>query len=259
MTAHTTEVGTCRVADLQAALLGTSCTPQAEAHARVVHQALPRVWELSHAGRDWIGTLLAQLSPLDLAQVADLGCGLPRRSPSSAPDPVDTHEYAFAAGMGRCAYLDCDPDVVACRTGLALDRGGAAVADITDPCQVRAALAACAINLGEPVVLVLGWVLALLDDDQAHGVLASLSALAAEGSYLAVSHPTGWGPWSTLLTRATGARVRSRSAQDLLDLLAGAGLHPHQGPTPVDAWPQPACPTPGTDVLCALARIGGAR
>ncbi len=260
MNAHSTAPEPCSVAEIQAALLGASTTPRAEAYARMMHQVVPRAWGLAHAGRDWVGALLTQLRPWGLTQVADLGCGMPRRTPGIASHPVDTHEYALAVRMRRCAYLDVDPAVVEQRrAGLVSYQGGAALADLTDPAQVRAGLAACGIDPHQPTVLVLGWVLALLDDDQALGVLASLSNLVAPDSYVAVSHPSGYGLWSAQMTRTTGARVQPRSTQDLLDLMVRAGLAPHQGPTPVAAWPTPACPTPGTDVLCALARIGDRR
>ncbi len=260
MNAHTAEPETCSVAEVQAALLGASTTPRAEAYARVLHQAVPRAWGLAHAGRDWVGALLTQLRPWGLTQVADLGCGMPRRTPATAPHPVDTHEYAFAAGVRRCAYLDVDPAVVEHRrAGLAPFQGGSAQANITDPAQLRAGLAACGIDPHQPTVLILGWVLALLDDDQVLGVLASLPTLVAPDSYVAVSHPTGRGPWSALMTHATNTPVRPRSTPHLLDLMTQSGMVPHQGPTPVAAWPVPACPAPGTDVLCALARTGGRR
>ncbi|NKY96751.1 SAM-dependent methyltransferase [Nocardiopsis alborubida] len=260
MNAHTTAPEPCSVAEVQAALLGVSTTPRAEAYARMMHQVVPRAWGLAHAGRDWVGALLTQLRPWGLTQVADLGCGMPRRTPATASHPVDTHEYALAVRMRRCAYLDIDPAVVEHRrAGLAPYQGGAALADLTDLAQVRAGLAACDIDPHQPTVLILGWVLALLDDDQALSVLASLPNLVAPDSYVAVSHPTGRGPWSALMTRTTGALVQFRSAPHLLDLMTQSGMVPHQGPTPVTAWPTPACPTPGTDVLCALARIGGQR
>ncbi|GAA1095613.1 SAM-dependent methyltransferase [Nocardiopsis metallicus] len=251
-----TDLPTCTIADLQSALLGANASPEARAHARRLHQVAPRMWELTQAGRDWTGSLLHQLRPWDMEQVVDLGCGMPRRTPSSGPAAVDTHEYAAAAGVRRCAYVDVDPDVVRARQNLARSTDGAVMADITDPEHLRHQLATCGIDPHRPTLVLLGEVLACMDDAQALHVLYTLTDLFATG-FVAVSHLSGLGPAPGALTGATRQRVRARSAEEIRALLEAAALEPHQGPTPLSSWPRPMCPTPGTDLLGALARIGG--
>ncbi|GAA1468205.1 SAM-dependent methyltransferase [Nocardiopsis exhalans] len=251
-----TDLPTCTIADLQSALLGANASPEARAHARRLHQVAPRMWELAQAGRDWAGSLLHQLRPWDMEQVVDLGCGMPRRTPSSGPAAVDTHEYAAAAGVRRCAYVDVDPDVVRARQNLARSTDGAVMADITDPEHLRHQLATCGIAPHRPTLVLLGEVLACMDDAQVVHVLGLVDNHFTAG-FIALSHLSGLGPAPAALTRATGHRVRARSAEELLALLDQAGLAPYQGPTPVAAWPLPSCPTPGTDLLGTLARTGG--
>jgi hypothetical protein len=251
-----THLPTCTMADLQSALLGTAASQEAQQQARHLHQLAPQVWELTQASRDWTGVLLHQLRPWGVEQVVDLGCGIPRRTPTSSPDPVDTHEYAAATGVVRCAYVDVDPDVVRTRQGLPPFRGGAVLADITDPEHLHHQLDSCGIDPARPTLVLLGWVLACMDNAQAVHVLGLVDKHFTAGR-IALSHLSGLGPVPAALTRATGHRVRARSAEELLALLVQAGLAPYQGPTPVAAWPLPAYPTPGTDVLCALARTGG--
>lgn len=257
---NTSRTSTCTMADLQAALLGAGASPEAVAHAQALQHVAPRIWGLTWSGREWIGALVRHLRPWGVEQVVDLGCGMPTRVGARGPVPVETHEHAFAAGMRRCAYVDVEPEVIRARCGLPSYRGGAALADITVADQLHHALAECGIDPDRPTLVLLGWVLGWMDDAQVTHTLGLIGGLFTHPlSLVAVSHLSGWGPAPGRFIHATGQHVYARSAQDLLALLGQAGLHPHQGPTPVEHWPLPHEPTPGTDVLCALARIGGRR
>jgi hypothetical protein len=247
-------------AGIQDALLGgRHHTPGDRSAAQQIAALNPRAVELAHAGRDWVGTLLRDLAPFRIGQVADLGCGMPR--PSST-GPANTHEFTPPRDLRpRCAYLDIDPAVVACRDTLPSWAGGAARADLTCLDQVHDAMLACGLDLARPVLAVLGQVLIHLDDDQVTALLGGLADLLAPGSYLALSHPVGAHTIraAPALAEATGLTVHTRTQTQLTDLLHQVPVAFLLGPHPVGAWPRPAIPTGGADLVCALARTGRRR
>jgi hypothetical protein len=239
---------------------GRHHTPGDRFAAQQIAALHPRAVDLAHAGRDWAGTLLRDLSPYQIDQVADLGCGLPR--PSTGAGQANTHDFTPPHGTTlRCAYLDADPAVVACRDTLPPWAGGAARADLSCLDQVHDALLACGLDLTRPVLAVLGQVLIHLDDDQLTALLGGLADLLAPGSYLALSHPVGAHTIraAPALAEATGLTVHTRTQTQLTDLLHQVPVAFLLGPHPVGAWPRPAIPTGGADLVCALARTGRRR
>jgi hypothetical protein len=219
-------------------------------------EACPGLRGMVRDNRAFLGRAVTWAAGQGIAQFLDLGTGLPLH-------PA-VHESARAVLPGaRVAYVD--NDAMACchvRALLATDeRVQAAEADLTDPAAVLAdpALRA-AIDLAEPVCVVLGLVLGFLPARQAREVVDAYADLVAPGSCVVVScgQCDDETLWKQLSEAYTVADVYHHSPAEVEGFLAGLeavppGIVAAQGwrggwrDTPVTRG-APAC------VLAAVAR-----
>jgi O-methyltransferase involved in polyketide biosynthesis len=120
-----------------------------------------------------------------IRQFLDLGTGIP-----TAPN---THEVAQGVASGsRVVYVASDPMVLAHARALLTSspQGRCAYvdADVRDPEKILS-IAAEALDLTEPVAVLLAAVLPFVpDDDDPHGIVRRLTAAVPAGSYLVISH-----------------------------------------------------------------------
>jgi S-adenosyl methyltransferase len=121
----------------------------------------------------------------EMAQVIDLGCGLPV-SPAGFPW---VHEAARVVRPGvTVAYVDNDPLVNAFARGLAGPGTAAVLADLRDPGAVPDSPALLSvIDPGRPVLLLAAAVLHFMSPGEAAKVLADYRERLAPGSLIAVS------------------------------------------------------------------------
>jgi O-methyltransferase involved in polyketide biosynthesis len=196
-------------------------------------------------------------------QVVDLGSGLPA--------PGSTHALAqHAHASARVVYVDCDPAVIA-RVQAALACNGQADAihgDLRDPERVFSDPSLRAlVNLDEPVAVVLGAVLHFInDDEQPHGIVATIKRTVAPGSYLALSHATGDDLPPDVarrvrdLYRSAAASLTLRSVQEVTRFLDSLDII-RPGVVNCSAWrPGYAVPEPRRTLCYAgLGRKGDVR
>jgi hypothetical protein len=165
--------------------------------------------------------------------------------------------------LSRVVYVDNDPVVVSHARAL-LCRGPGVCAiegDLRDPAgildhpDVRAL-----VDLGEPVAVLLTAVLHFLpDDDGPHKLVEMLTAAAAPGSYLVLSHASGEdiGPEAAGQVRELYARASApavlRSRADIARFFEGLELVP-PGVGDVAAW----CPGASPAGLGRTIVLGGA-
>ena len=139
------------------------------------------------ANRAFLVRAVRYLAEAGIRQFLDVGTGIPTAS--------NTHEVAQSAAPDcRVVYVDNDPIVLLhARALLVSNRDGACAyvdADFRDPDKILAG-AAKLIDFRQPVALMLLGILQLIPDkDDPWGVVKTLLAAMAPGSYLAVTHPT---------------------------------------------------------------------
>jgi hypothetical protein len=161
-----------------------------------------------------------------IRQFLDIGSGIPTLG--------NVHEVAQqAAPDARVLYVDIDPVAVAHSRAIldGNDRATAINADLRDPKRIlddpelRAVL-----DLSQPVALLLVAVLHFVsDDDNPAGLLATLRAALAPGSYLVLSHATSEGrrvesQRVVELYRNTANALHMRDRVDVAPLFAGFEL-----------------------------------
>ncbi|WP_246249558.1 MULTISPECIES: SAM-dependent methyltransferase [Actinomadura] len=216
---------------------------------------LPGIALSARQDRAFLGRAVRFVAGNGIRQFLDLGTGLPT---------VDnTHEVAQRARPeSRIVYVDNDPLVLLhARALLTSTKEGACdyiQADIRD---TRAVLdgAAATLDLDRPVALMmLGVLNHILDDDEAHGLVADLLRGLAPGSYLVISHTcdaTTEELDGEAMRRAVrevmergGTPIRARSPKEIEALFGAARLLPpgvvscsrwHPDPSP---WPEPEVP-----------------
>ena len=230
-------------ADRDAALRVAERRPQVVAGARANRQFLGRVVRYL-AGRQGI------------SQFLDIGTGLP------APD--NTHEVAQALDpAARIVYADNDPLVLThARALLGSTPGGACDyldADLHDPAALLAG-AARTLDFTRPAAILLLAVLHFLPDaDDPAGILATLAAGLAPGSFVAISHLTSdFAPAAVTsgvaaYNEAVPGGITARSHAQVSALLGGLSLVP-PGVVPVSEWrPDPGLVRQPADLYAALA------
>lgn len=178
-----------------------------------------------------------------VSQFLDLGSGLPTAQ--------NTHEVALRVDpAAKVVYVDNDLTAVSHGQALLADDQHAyfADADLTDPAGVfRHPVVSGALDLDQPVGIVLGLVLHLVpDDDQVRRIIADYLGTVPSGSWLAISHPVHPRDGSPLADFAGSLEdklkdafpaVRFRTADEIGGLLDGLDL---AGPGLVDLagwWP----------------------
>ena len=232
-------------ADRDAALRVAGCRPQVVAGARANRQFLGRVVRYL-AGKQGI------------SQFLDIGTGLP------APD--NTHEVAQALDpAARIVYADNDPLVLThARALLGSTPGGACDyldVDLHDPAALLAG-AARTLDFTRPAAILLLAVLHFLSDtDDPAGILATLAARLAPGSFVAISHltsdfaPAAVSSSVAAYNEAVPTGITARSHAQVSALLGGLSLVP-PGVVPVSEWrPDPGLIRQPADLYAALATI----
>jgi hypothetical protein len=230
-------------ADRDAAQRVAECRPQVVAGARANRQFLGRVVRYL-AGKQGI------------SQFLDIGTGLP------APD--NTHEVAQALNpAARIVYADHDPLVLAhARALLGSTPDGTCDylgADLHDPAALLAG-AARTLDFTRPAAILLLAVLHFLPDaDDPAGILATLAAGLAPGSFVAVSHLTSdFAPAAVTsgvaaYNEAVPGGITARSHAQVSALLGDLPLVP-PGVVPVSEWrPDPGLIRQPADLYAALA------
>ncbi|MDG4827401.1 SAM-dependent methyltransferase [Asanoa sp. WMMD1127] len=167
---------------------GTDNFPADRAAAEQVLAFLPELVQSARFNRQFLGRAVRHLAgEAGVRQFLDIGTGLPTAD--------NTHQVAQAiAPESRVVYVDNDPMVlVHARSLLTSTVSGATAylaADVRDPATILEA-AARTLDFDEPVaVLLLGILNFVPDDEQAHEIVATLTAAVAPGSHLVISHPT---------------------------------------------------------------------
>ncbi len=230
-------------ADRDAALRVAGCRPQ------VVAGAL--------ANRQFLGRVVRYLAgERGISQFLDIGTGLP------APD--NTHEVAQALDpAARIVYADNDPLVLAhARALLGSTPDGVCDyldADLHDPAALLAG-AARTLDFTRPAAILLLAVLHFLPDaDDPAGIVATLAAGLAPGSFVAISHLTSdFAPAAVTsgvaaYNEAVPGGITARSHAQVSALLGDLSLVP-PGVVPVSEWrPDPGLIRQPADLYAALA------
>lgn len=151
---------------------------------------VPEVRTLARANRAFLGRAVRFLAAEGVSQFLDIGIGL--------PGPNGTAKTAHSIRPDAVVVgVDNDPIVLSHARARPRHAGPGSVtivqADARDPksllshSDVRAA-----IDFGQPVAILLVAILHFVgDDDDPHGIVATLLDAAAPGSYLVISHATG--------------------------------------------------------------------
>ena len=230
--------------------------PDREAAQRVL-ECRPQVVAGARANREFLGRAVRYLAgKRGISQFLDIGTGLP------APD--NTHEVAQSLNpAARVVYADNDPVVLAHARALMTSRPEGACeyldADLHDPAAILAG-ASRTLDLGRPAAILLLAVLHFLPDaDDPAGILATLAAALAPGSFIAVSHltsdfaPAAVASGVAAYNEAVPGGVTSRSHAQVTALLGGLSLVP-PGVVPVSEWrPEPGTVRQPADLYAALA------
>jgi hypothetical protein len=194
-------------------------------------------------------------------QFLDIGPGLPA--------PGATHAVAQAiAPESRVAYADNDPVVLAhARALLTSTREGGCDyldGDVRDPEAILKA-AAQTLDFARPVAVILAAVLHFLADaDDPAGVVATLAAALAPGSFVAISHLTAdFAPQAVSSAVAAynalvPAQIAARSHAEVTGLTGGLSLVA-PGVVPVSEWRPDHAPLQAVsaDVYAGLAIVSG--
>jgi S-adenosyl methyltransferase len=151
-----------------------------------IRQLHPGIGDYARGDRAFLARAVGYLAgEAGIRQFLDIGTGLPTAN--------NTHQVAQAvAPESRIVYVDNDPLVLAhARALLTSSREGATAyldADLHDPGAILAE-AARTLDFTQPVALtLLGVVIFLNDDEQAHAIVRRLVDAVPSGSYLVLSH-----------------------------------------------------------------------
>jgi O-methyltransferase involved in polyketide biosynthesis len=218
------------------------------AAARQLMEVAPVIRVAAPASRAFLARAVRYLAgQAGIRQFLDIGTGLPTAG--------NTHEIAqSAAAECRVVYVDNDPVVLTHARALLTSAPQGATsyvdADARDPDAIIAE-AGAALDLAEPVAIIMVDLLNFIDDDDvARAATAALTTAVPSGSYLTIMHPASdLDPalleaeqrWNQLAAQ----RVRLRSRQEVAGFLAGLELV-EPGLVTVPEWrPEPGEPTPG--------------
>jgi S-adenosyl methyltransferase len=230
--------------------------PDREA-ARRVAECRPHVVAGARANRQFLGRVVRYLGGTrGISQFLDIGTGLP------APD--STHEVAQSLNpAARIVYADNDPLVLtharALLTGTPEGSCDYLDADLHDPAAILGG-AARTLDLARPAAILLLAVLHFLPEaDDPAGIVATLAAGLAPGSFVAISHLTGdFAPTAVAsgvaaYNEAVPRAITARSHAQVTALLGGLPLVP-PGVVPVSEWrPDPGRVRQPADLYASLA------
>jgi S-adenosyl methyltransferase len=235
-------------ADRRAAEQVAACRPQVVAGARANRAFLARA----------VGYLAGQRG---IWQFLDIGPGLPA--------PGDTHAVAQAiAPQSRVVYVDNDPLVLAHARALLTSAPEGSCdyldADLRDP-QAILRDAGRTLDFTQPAAVLLVAVLHFIPDaSNPQGIVATLAAALAPGSFVAISHLTGdfapeqVGAGVAAYNSLVPAGITARSHAQVTALFGGLPLVP-PGVVPVSEWRPGHAPVHGAsaDMYAGLATVTG--
>jgi S-adenosyl methyltransferase len=236
--------------------------PADRAAAQQVASRRPQVVAGARANRAFLGRVVRYLAGRrGVRQFLDIGPGLPA--------PGATHTVAQAiAPESRVVYADNDPVVLAhARALLTSTRQGVCEyldGDVRDP-EAILKTAAQTLDFTQPVAVILVAVLHFLADaDDPAGVVATLAAALAPGSYVAISHLTAdFAPQAVSSAVAAynalvPATITPRSHAEVTALTGRLSLVA-PGVVPVSEWrpDHPLLRADRADVYAGLATMPG--
>jgi hypothetical protein len=230
--------------------------PDRAAAQRVV-ECRPQVVAGARANRQFLGRVVRHLAGhRGISQFLDIGTGLP------APD--NTHEVAQSLNpAARIVYADNDPLVLtharALLTGTPEGSCDYLDADLHDPAAILAG-AARTLDLARPAAVLLLAVLHFLPEaDDPAGILATVAAGLAPGSFVAITHltsdfaPAAVASGVAAYNEAVPRAITARSHAQVTALLGGLPLIP-PGVVPVSEWrADPGRVRQPADLYAALA------
>ena len=232
--------------------------------AAALAKALPDIPRMARANRDFLRRAVRRLVGVcGVRQLIDIGSGIP-----TSPN---VHEIAQEIDPGaRVVYVDNDPLVGAHSRALLTSSAAGAVefllADVTDPAAVIGdARLRAAVDLAEPVGLLLVSVLMYFTDEVVGEVVDTLVGALAPGSFVVVSHPTGdFAPEvmarAAAVGKKSGLTYLARSRDQVEGLFAGLALCP-PGVVAMPEWHPRACAVGSSAGLAASTHywVGVAR
>jgi S-adenosyl methyltransferase len=249
-------------ARVYACWLGSKDHYPADRHAaQQVAARRPQVVAGARANRAFLGRVVRYLAGrTGVRQFLDIGLGLP------APGATHTVAQAIAPGS-RVVYADNDPVVLAhARALLTSTHEGVCEyldGDVRDP-EAILKTAAQTLDFTQPVAVILVAVLHFLADaDDPAGVVATLAAALAPGSFVAISHLTadfapqavssGVAAYNTLVPAA----ITARSHAEVTALIGRLSLVA-PGVVPVSEWRPDHAPLRAdrADMYAGLATLG---
>ena len=179
------------------------------AAAAAVLAVIPDVSVGAQANRAFLRRAVRYLAAAGVRQFLDIGSGIPTLG--------NVHEIAQqAAADSRVVYVDIDPVAVAHSQQILAGNPNATVIqeDLRRPEQIlNHEVVRRLIDFSEPVAIMLVAVMHFISDsDDPTGILATLTAATAPGSYLVMSHGTGEGRPKEA---AGGTAVYQRTANPL--------------------------------------------
>jgi hypothetical protein len=237
-------------ADRKAAAEVAACRPQAAAGARANRAFLARATRYLAETRG-------------VRQFLDIGPGFP------APD--STHKVAQAiAPESKIVYVDNDPLVMVHARALLTSKPEGCCdyvdADLRDPARIVAE-ASRTLDFTQPTAVLLVAVLHfLVDADDPQGVVATLAAALAPGSFVAISHLTSdFAPDAVTAAVAAyndlvSAEITARGHAEVTALFGGLTLVA-PGVVPVSEWRPDHSPLHGVsaDMYAGVATTGRPR
>ncbi len=189
------------------------------------------------------------LAAAGIRQWLDVGCGM-----ANAASAYALLSDTPCMGGGRLVCVDDDPVAVTHLRGLPPANPAlhvtALCAGLRDPHQVMADIVQRdAVDLGEPVAILLTNVLQYLDDAAAAALLATLREYVTAGSYLVLSHPARLHPMTGPLQAAinyfqyvTDTTWTLREPDTASRLLGDGWIPQPPGIVPVGHWHPIPCP-----------------
>ncbi|MEV1175992.1 SAM-dependent methyltransferase [Nonomuraea sp. NPDC049784] len=186
----------------------------------------PRLSDMARSNRRWIIRVVEYAVKAGVRQVLDVGCGLP----TSSVGLPNVHEVAQkAAAHTRVVYVDNDPVVQ--NHGRALlatnDQTQLHVGDLRELDRFLADMRTWALNLSQPVLLLLAAVLHFFPDDgepDPYKVVSKIMDLLPPGSYLAISHGEDTPDLRSVAKNYTATRPQLRNQQQVRKFFAGLEL-----------------------------------
>jgi S-adenosyl methyltransferase len=158
----------------------------------------PEIASIARANREFVTGAVARVAAQGIAAFIDIGAGL--------PTALNVHEVVQQVNPSAVTcYIDTDEIVLAHARALlaAGPRVTVAQGDLRQPADILAHPAlATAVNLNQPVCLILASVLHFLETEEADTAVAVLKDAVALGSYLVISAGTSTGTDPALVERA---------------------------------------------------------